>query len=99
MTEKNIFPELVRKLIEALDSEERQLIVSYIITRGRPVKASELQRALGFKKEELDRHLEKLVDGYVLRKIPSTGETDYILTSTAISFLEGIVLALLPKRK
>jgi len=97
---ENVFPELVKSLIEAFDSEERQLIISYVLKCGKPVTFSELQKALDIESDKLRGHLENLTSNYVLRKvvISTSGERiGYVLTKIATDFLKAIIYTLSPK--
>ena len=92
----NLFHRMLRYAIKALDSEKRQLIVSYIIQHG-PATPGELEKALGIRGEKLDYHLRQLVIGNIVEcRIIKEKET-YRLTPFGIDLLNGIFKSLIPK--
>ena len=102
----NIFPPLLRGILRALASEERQLIVSMMVEGllyGRnEFSLAEIAEALGRDKSTVHYHLAQLNSvGLVKQRLARTSNggraVKYSLTPFAVKFLNGLLEAFFEK--
>ena len=93
MSERNLFPEIIRFALRALANEERQVIVTALLRAGRPLTLSELAGVTGLGSDALSHHLRELERGNIIEKMAAGGELLYRLSGFGVRFVESVLMA------
>ena len=98
----NVFPKTLSKAIHAINSEKRQLILSYLIYNYIATK-DEIKKTLNLDDEDLDKQIKILEESHIIRpcsdliKPQAIGDQEaYMLTDFGIMLLNNIFKALIP---